>query len=434
MLNRKGCITVRLQDKRFDLHRAILFAVLVLIFCASSASATDLVITNARVFTGTDAPIIERANIVIAGGRIEKISLDRPFMEDVKVIDADGRIVMPGLIDTHVHLFFDLQNGATFPTSDAEASRWMDGRVRNLLGAYLRAGFTTILSPIDFWPEIAAVRDGVNAGLLVSPRLLIAGAVFVAPGGHYICKRLEGAERSWCDNHISVQMTSYEAVREAVSEHVRRDVDILVLDSVTNAPVLQEDAISAFVKEADQHELKVLVHTSTAEQVDSLVGLGVDGFLHPPSGLARLGGSQFELAGSLTVPVAMTIGEQEELIQIGQATNEVALAYEQSLRNVQQLMTNGALIVYGSDMPGAKPETTLPIVLRALSGLGLSNEDILRAMTRDAAQGMLGLSDVGTIEPGSVADLIILDGDPLEDLAALTRVHTVIQQGRVVVR
>ncbi len=395
--------------------------------------AADLVVTNARLFKGTDEPVLHQANIAIADGRIERIWTGALEGNQTGVIDAGGRTVMPGMIDPHVHVFFDLQDGANFPTDEIELSHWLQGEVPDLLDAYLRAGFTTILAPIDFWPAIAEVRDRVTSGHLESPRLLIAGGVFVAPGGHYICRRLSAEKRSWCDSHLTVPMNDSRAIEAAVDEYASRGVDVLVLDSVTNAPELQHDAISSLVRQADLHQLRVLVHTSTADRVAALVDLGVDGFLHPPGGAGSAQNGSFARAGALNIPVAVTIGEQEELILSGRATAETALAYEQSLENVRELEQAGATIVYGTDMPGALPETSLPIAIRALAGLGLTHDEVLKAVTRDAASRMLGLTDVGTIEEGNVADLIILDGDPLEDLGALSKVRMVIQDGQVVV-
>src|SRR5437867_2875481 len=96
-----------------------------------TAPAADLVIINARVFTGTGAAVMERANIAVTGQRIEAVSAGPITTTGARVIDAAGKTVMPGLIDGHVHLFFDLQGGpgARFPTNDADARAYIQNRI-----------------------------------------------------------------------------------------------------------------------------------------------------------------------------------------------------------------------------------------------------------------------------------------------------------------
>ncbi len=121
------------------------------------ASAADLIITNARVFAATDSGVLEGANIAVTGDRITSISTSAIDTSGAHIIDAAGKTVMPGLIDGHVHVFFDLERGAGFPKSDSEVAAYVDGPLAEILESYLEHGFTSILSPIDFWPEITAV-------------------------------------------------------------------------------------------------------------------------------------------------------------------------------------------------------------------------------------------------------------------------------------
>src|SRR5690606_9490724 len=94
---------------------------------------------------------------------------------------------------------------------------------------------------------------------------------------------------------------------------------------------------------------------------------------------------------------------------------------------------DGAVPVFASDMPGAGPEEILPRMIEVLANHELSNEEVLLAATRNAAQVLLGKSDLGTIERGQLADIIIVDGDPLNDLMDLLEVEVVVKDGDVVV-
>ena len=337
------------------------------------------------------------ANIAVTGDRIEAISIDAIDISGARVIDAAGKTVMPGLIDVHIHLFFDYfgSEGLKFPKNDVQADDWIDGPVAEMLAAYLDHGFTTVVSPIDFWPEIADVRDLAASGNLKSPRVLIAGGVFVAPGGHYMCTGLEGTEKAWCEEHISVPMDTIADVRAGVREYAERGVDLLSLDSLTNSPTLQRQPIMALIDEANEHNLRVLVHTSHVQDVKSLVDAGIAGYLHPPGAGLDADGSQSAPAGQAGLAVGMTI-------LLGEATDPKVLEELKIFRNnIRQFMNAGAPVVYASGMPGAKPDMTMPVVFNDLLELGMSNADVLRAATRDAAQKLLNRPDLGTLEPGN---------------------------------
>ena len=400
---------------------------------AAGSPAIDLAITNARVFTATGDDVMEGATILIAGDRIESVSTGEVDAEAAQTIDAAGRTVMPGLIDGHVHVFFDLREGPNFPRNDAQAVEFADGFMAELLESYLDNGYTSILSPIDFWPQITDVRARAESGDLRSPRLFIAGGVFVAPGGHYVCRALEGEEQSWCDEHVSVVVDSAEAARAGVRDYAEQGVDLIVYDSRTNAPEFQTDVVAGLVEEADAQGLRILVHGSNMANVEAMVAAGIDGFVHPPADTQDMDGSLAALAGESGIPVAITIGEQEEEILSGNASDAARASYEIMHANVAHLLEAGAVPIFASDMPGAGPERTRPIVVRAMTGFGLSNAEVLRAATRDAAQAYIGQADLGTIEAGQLADIIIVDGDPLADLGALENVATVIKGGEVVV-
>ncbi len=400
-----------------------------------TAPAADLVIINARVFTGTGAAVMERANIAVSGQRIETVSAGPLNTTGARVIDAAGKTVMPGLIDGHVHLFFDLQGGpgARFPTNDADARAYIQNRIPEKLRAHMEAGFTTLLSVIDFAPGIFDVKNRLNKGELKGPRLLVSGGVFVARGGHYVCRGQPEDARRWCDDHISVLLDSPENVREGVRRFARSGADVLVLDALTNAQTLPREAIQAMVAEADSQRLRILVHNSNASGVANLIAWGIDGFVHPPGVTRDVDGSLLASAGKQHIPVGITIGENAEPVRAGRASRQQFKDYEITRDNVLTLLRAGAVPVYGSDMPGAAPKDTLKIVTQALYDLGLSNADVLRAATRDAARVLLARDDLGTLEPGKLADIIIVDGDPVANLDALSNVKVVIKGGEVMV-
>jgi imidazolonepropionase-like amidohydrolase len=414
----------------------IIVAWLSIIACVS-VSAADLVITNARVFTATGADVIERGNVVIAGERIESITSGPVDTAGATVIDATGKMVMPGLIDAHLHAFFSLPSldgtvtDIIFPRSDAEARAYIRGPLQKKLIAYLEQGFTSLLSVIDFWPYILDVRNQLATGDLRGPRLFAAGGVFIPLGNHYIC-----GGNAWCDEHTAVYISTAAQARDWVQRYADSGVDLLVHDSLSNPPRLSPTVLKALIDAAHERNLKVFLTQSDATNVVELVAAGIDGFLHPPKRTADYDGSLVAPAAVRHLPVAITIGSYEEMYRLGNASVDQLRSYRIRRQNILKLLELGAIPVFGSDLgdkPGTTPRDIIRIVTTAMTGVGLTREQVLQAATRNAAQVLLGQHDLGTLEPGSFADIIIVDGDPIIDLNALANVEIVIKGGEVVV-
>ncbi|MGH8209930.1 MAG: amidohydrolase family protein, partial [Steroidobacteraceae bacterium] len=377
-------------------------AVVLLVSGFGRAFSADLVITNARVFSGTDDTEIPRASITLSGGRIERISRGAATAASgATVIDAGGKTVMPGLIQGHIHLFRDV-NGHQFiiPKSDAEVSEYIEHRLKPMLENYLHAGFTSVLSAGDLWPQIADVRDSVAAGKLKGPRLFIAGSVFQAPGGIYVCGAETQAKKAWCEQHMFMAVDTAQAARAGVQQLAARGVDAIVYDAVTNSRGFSSEVVAAMADEAHKHGLRVLVHNSDAKEVNELLQAGIDGFVHPPSITFDCDGSLLRGAGRKHVPVAITLGGYEDTVRSGQATQAQRSDYVTSRQNVMMLLKAGAVPVFGLDKAGVAPQEMVGIVGRSMSEVGLSNAQVLRSATRDAARSLLGRKDLGTLEPG----------------------------------
>ena len=402
----------------------------ILLWIISSAASADLIIRNATLFSATDASFVEGANILIAGDRIELISYESVNAPGAISVDATGSTVMPGLIDIHVHLFFDLQDEAYFPSSDSEISEYAEQQLPNKLKSHLEQGFTTLLSPIKFWPQIISIRGRIASGELVGPRLFVAGGVFIAPGMHYICKGLEGERKRWCNDHLSAQVGNAGEVRESVRRYADSGVDVIVYDSLTNSAEVDDELVRTIVNAAHSLGLPVLVHGSDTAGFSRLIRAGIDGFVHPPSGPAE---KRWVMVEESNIPIGITIGETEEASRSGKLTSDERTAYEMIRHNTQELLDKGAILVFASDMPGAPPSQTLPIVLRSLTDLGLNNIEVLWASTRNAARALGLAHELGTLEPGKLADILIVAGDPRTDLDALSKVELVIKDGKIVV-
>ena len=438
-------------------------AAAVALACAlSSAAAERLVLQNARLFDGTGDLAVPVSAVVVEDGRIAAIhaeggsDLEPPQENDGETrLDLGGAFLMPGLVDTHIHLSFDFAGmGVNFPKSDAEYAEYVDTRMREKLAELLRQGFTTIMSPGDFWPQILDVRERQQRGELPGPRILVSGGIFTAPGGHpavgicsgsMVCAAIGRVAdwlapvgicdgREYCAEHVAVEVEQADAAREWVRKYAQSGVDQLKITYVEpDGPKLSPEVAEAIIDEANQLGVRALVDAMDARDVNQLVAWGIDGFVHPPGITADRDGDLLGAAGRKGLAVAVTTGTPEIMAEtFGEPSEEDLADFNLTRGNIQSMMAFGAKPVLGSDMPGFPADKTLRAAVAALAGLGLSNAEVLRAATRDAAQALLALEDVGTLEVSNVADMIVLAEDPLEDLIALQSPSMVIQGGVVV--
>ncbi|MGH8209556.1 MAG: amidohydrolase family protein [Steroidobacteraceae bacterium] len=415
-------------------------AVSVWMLTAGGVWAADLVITNARVFTGTDAPEIKRANIAVSGERIEALSADAIPTTGAVVIDAHGMTVMPGLIDAHMHTFFDLPPlGDTsharpkFPQSEAEARAYIHGKMSEKFAALLDGGFTSVLSPIDLWPLIIEVRQRLANGELKGPRLFVAGGAFTAPQPQRFC-----GGNAWCNSSLSVQASSPEQARDWVRRYADSGVDLIVAvyDPTVKPTPLTPEVLRAVIDEAHHRNLRVFLESPiNAADVPDLVDWGIDGFLHSPRKVMDRDGTLFASAGRKHLPLEINLGVDEETQRLApQVSPEDIEKYKITRFNTLALLKAGATPVWGSDLgdKGLTPAEMISIEARSLKGLGLTPKQILQSVTRNAAHSVLGREDLGTLEPGKTADVIMVDGDPLKNPEALAKVVLVIKGGKVV--
>ncbi|HCA09431.1 MULTISPECIES: amidohydrolase family protein [unclassified Chryseobacterium] len=397
------------------------------------AQMADLVIKNANLFDGTGAETVKNASIAIKDGKILSINKGNKTVKAKKTIDAAGKTVMPGLINSHLHLFFDFYNmPPKMPaTSDASAEKFINGDLSKTLRGHLEQGITSILSPIDFGPQIYEVREKVAKGIISGPRVFVAGPVLINSGDYYACGGLTGAELDWCNKHVRLPIDTPELARESVKQLVKSKSDVVVVDGLTNQKVLNKANLVAIVDEAHKNNLKVLIHNSDAKYVKDIVDAGVDGFIHPPGITKDTEGSLVKPIGEHKLPIAITLGFLQRYIGLGYAEEKDKNDYTILENNIQVALKAGAIPLFTSDMPGIPPTEVIPTVIKVMKGEGIDNKTILLSATKEGAKA-IGAKNLGTLEKGKIADLIVIDGDPLVDINALLKVETVVKDGKIV--
>ena len=396
-------------------------------------AAQDLLISNARIIDGTGRTI-DDGSVMIAGNRIVSVTEGGATAQGALHVDAGGLTLMPGMMDTHWHVL------STHEGDNAVIDRYIEDVVVDVLDSVLAWGMTTIMGAGDHFPNILELRRRLADGEIRGPRLLAVGPVFTAPGD-WSTQTCEGNRD--CEKKRTAELSTPEQARAKVREVAAAGVDaIKIVYDDTRVPDIRlaDEVVAAIADEARQHDLVVFAHVSTVEETAlKLVELGVRGLVHPVP--FRTPGSRdgARTLRDLQIPVATTIsgrsGEWRE--RTGRPfTKENEINFQERLEDIEHLQAAGVTLAFGTDFPSrhgsALAGSRFLAEARSLNRV-LSNQEVIAALTRNAAV-YLGLGEeLGTIEPGKIADIVLIDGDPLADISDIGRVEVVIQGGRIVV-
>ncbi len=388
-----------------------------------------LSITNVRVIVG-DGRIIECASLQLRNGQISFVGDTKDFAtHGTRVIDGAGLSLMPGLIDAHVHLFAGTQG---IGLNGHEKELTLD--VPKRLKGYLEAGVTTIKSTGDPTSLILRLRDSLRSMPSSGPRLLVTGPGITAPQGWPT--HVAGDDGWWRSEHCREVTTAREA-RETVRELAKQKVDAVKLyhDGGPLAvggekyPKLEIATVKAAIDESHRHNLRATVHTWRTADAIRVIEAGADGLEHgvvaevAPPDLFQL----LERNNAFYVPTLAVYryanGRSE---QIGK--HNLVSAYRAQAR-----------IALGSDTFSSVPLSIYPphgrntwIEFELMASSGMTRAHVIQSATRDAAMHLGILDEVGTVEVGKRADVVLTRVDPLSEPVNPDDVLVVIRDGFVV--
>lgn len=392
-----------------------------------TSEPADLLIADARIVTGSD--IIERGSILIRDGRIQAVVERGDGERAERVVDADGMTVLPGLIDVHRH--FLPYSGAT---SVEELQRYIEDDMRTALQGLLRAGFTTVMSPGDFEPEIFEVRSRIRREDVAGPRLLSAGPIFTAPDDHPAAGPVCGSQ-PFCRRRAAVETADLDSARAEVRRLAEMGADAIkvVIDRrIVPDAMIGQDVLEGVEEEAGMAGLPLMVHVEDARDMVRAVQAGADNLVHTPvvGSVEELGAAS--LLREAGVPVATTVSWSSSAAASAMGIEWNGEEHRQALSNIRHMVDEGVVVAFGTDNP---PPLGLTAFMPEVEALGtvLSTREVIEAMTVNAARYLQIDDSLGTVEPGKIADLVLVDGNPLEDLSVLQEVVMVVKQGEVVV-
>ncbi len=394
-------------------------------------SPMKIVIHAGRMIDGTGAEPSRAVDILIENGRIQAILPQGEMaVEYAFHLDVQNKTVLPGLIDTHVHICFD-------PNPGQHASRVSESiPTQTIRGAknardMLEHGFTSIRTlgtthDLDF-----TIRDAIQQGIILGPRMIAAGRGISMTGGH--------------GHFISMESDGPEAVRKAVRTAIRNGANVIKLfvtggvmtpGGKPGRPQLNRDELDVAILEAHKIGLKVTCHAEGKQGVNEALAVGIDCiehgyFMNNEEGLAMLVEKGVHLVPTLMAYQLIAYGLDAGVPPEAAANAEMALEY--NTVGFGNAVRAGAKIAMGSDAGTAFNDHGRSWrELIYMVKYGMTPMQAIVAATRNGAD-LLGIgSDVGTIETGKLADILVVEGDPLADIAQIGQTRVVIKEGEIV--
>ena len=386
-------------------------AYLATVSVAATASAQSLVVTNARIIVG-NGQMIERGSIVVRNGRIVSVAPGAASVQGATAVDARGMTVMPGFIDAHRHII----------PGDSDA--WLEQDAAARMQEFLEAGYTTLMSGGGPVPGIIQLKDRIEKGQIKGPRIITSG-------------RADPANFPTADK-----------VRAQVQTLAKAGVEIIKA-AISPAATQEETAILAVVvEESRRHKLDVMVHAVSPKAMVAAVKAGATKLVHTPHfgwlteadarvvkdagvevlSCAGFGVPVFGVFNDTNVPTFRDGKPWPDAILDGQGRGREA---GEKIVNARTLWDAGVVYGYGTDT-GYHPRLGLAHELRTLNVM-FSPQDLIKLMGPNTAAFIEKSGELGTLETGKLADMVALDGNPLEGYWNLLNAKVVIKGGEVVV-
>jgi imidazolonepropionase-like amidohydrolase len=416
---------------------------------ALSAADQTIVLKAARMFDGKSRSLITSAVVVVDGNKITDVGSNLPVPTGAREIDLGDATLSPGFMDAHTHLTLDYSgdyNERRLRSLDLNIS---EHAIKATINARktVEAGFTTVRdvgSRFEGSPEFVdvALRNSINKGVVVGPRMLVATKGIGATGGHFdptggFRDMLFGREPDYRDGIVD----SPDEVRKAVRFEVKNGADVikaavsggvLSLADEVDTPQLTSPEMVALVDESHRLRKKVAVHCHGDQAAKEAIQAGVDSIEHgsfmKPETLTTM-----KQKGTFLTPTLMA----SEWIMQNMKNYPPALqakakaAYDARSDMFRNAVKMGIKISFGTDA-AVFPHGQNAKEFKLMVDLGMQPIDALKSATSNTAE-LFGIAQkTGTLEKGKLADIIAIPGDPTADITATERVWFVMKEGKII--
>ena len=401
------------------------------------------ILKAARLFDGKSSALVKPGVVVVTDGKIVAAGASAAIPAGAEVLDLGDATLLPGFVDAHTHLTMmyreDYARAALDLLQKPIPEMALDASVNARIT--LMAGVTTVRDVGSYDYLDAGLRNAINRSVVPGPRMLVAVHAIGATGGH--CDEtgyragVFGKETGPEDGVINGADQARQAVRLAHKYGATiiktcATGGVLSLADAVDTPQLTQEELNAIVDEAHALKLKTAAHAHGAEGAKRAIRAGIDSIEHG-SFLDEEALNLMKQHGTYYVPTLMAAQGLSEQMAKGVAipppilvkANAAIAAIHQTF---QRALGMGIKIGLGTDA-AVYPHGRNPEEFHQMVDLGMKPIDALKAGTSADAE-LLGLADrIGTLEPGKLADVVVVPGDPLENIRATEHVFFVMKEG-----
>ncbi len=411
---------------------------LIILMCSSLAFAQSnaiIAIKCGRLINSVDGSVTPNAVIILRGERIEQVGGGLSIPSGAKVIDLSAYTVLPGLIDCHTHVLLQPEDerGAPPVVTKSQAFRTVQGVAA--VKRDLEAGFTTMRDLDSEGAGFAdvAIRDGINRGIIPGPRLFVSTYALTITGGHMNNAGLNP------DIQIPEPATLTDS-RDAMIAEIRREVKygadwiklyatgtLRHVDPVTLEPLSQVslEEVKAVVAEAARWHRDVAAHAYGGDGAKNAIRGGVrsieHGMLMDDEALKLLVEHGTFWCPTLSVYLPESTEDDTEM------RRRIVIHHKEVFQKAMQM---GVKICFGTDV-GAFDHGTSAREFVKMVEYGMKPIDAIRTATVRASELLRMEKEIGSIQTGKLADIIAVEGNPVDDIKALTRVVFVMKAGQI---
>ena len=413
----------------------------------SDQNSQFTILKAARLIDGNGGPVAEQAAIMLHGDSISQIgtqeTVQAPEGASVREVDYGDATILPGLVDSHVHLIGigDGRAGDELVTLPDEV---LTVQAAQNVRRHLYSGVTTVRDCGAKNRTTFLLRDAVEMGIVPSPRLVLAGRPVAIIGGHL--------------SYFGIQATGEDECRAAVRQLIKEGADFIKITATGGStrtsfplrPSFNVDELSAICEEAHKFGKHAAAHCASSQGMANVLAAGIDTIIHgvhkeaDGSDVYRpeitekiaeqgvyvnptLGGGVTRIRMLENMP-DLTPSQQADLDLMRQAS-------EVRMENVARMVDAGVIMSAGSDTAwGFYQMGDFQTEIEAHAMAGMTNMQAIVSATRDAARSCWIDDQVGTLEPGKQGDVLVVNGDPVDDINALRNVSDVYLSGNCVDR